>query len=82
MASLAPTPAFCGEKQRLVEEYVRTASNFMRVESAQIAALIDGRSELLSDGQALMFEAEHEEARRIKDAAKQAIFDHQRQHGC
>ena len=67
-------PGYCPEKKRLIEEYTRAVSDFLRMESAEIEAQV--RVDQVA------FDAEFEEARKRKDAAKEAIQKHQQEHGC
>lgn len=74
MASLAPGPAFCPERQSLIDAFTTAVSIYLRVQSAQSQALIDGRG--------FEFNAEIIDARKKKNAARVAIVAHQREHGC
>ena len=76
MASLAPElkPAFCAERQRLIEEFTRAVSDYLRIQSAQSHSLISGRG--------FEFDTEIAEARERKSNARAAIIAHQREHGC
>lgn len=67
-------PIFCPEKQRLVDAFTHAVSEYLRMESAQMAAVLDGRG--------FAFEAERREARRQKERAKRAIRVHEQEHGC
>ena len=69
-----PRAIYCPEKNRLLEEYTRAVSDFLRMESAKTAALVRGVQ--------VAFDGEFEEARKRKDAAKEAISKHQHEHGC
>ena len=69
-----PNPAFCTEMQRLVAVFAQAVSDYLRVQSAQSQALIDGHG--------FKFDAEITQARKQKDAARAAILAHQREHGC
>ena len=69
-----PRPGYCPEKNRQLKEYTRAVSDFLRMESAKVAALV--RSDQLA------FDAEFGEARKRKDAAKEAIRKQQQEHGC
>ena len=76
MASPAPELrlAFCPEKQRLIGSFTHAVSEYLRLQSAQLGAVIVGR---VSE-----FEGELEEARRRKERARLAIAFHQNEHGC
>ena len=76
MASLAPElkPAYCAEKQRLIEAFTHAVSDYLRVQSAQSHALISGRG--------FEFDTEIADARERKGSARAAIIAHQREHGC
>ena len=76
MASLAPElkPSFCAEKQRLVEAFTTTVNVYLRMQAAQAQAVIDGLG--------FEFDAEIHHAHKQKDAARLAIVEHQRKHGC
>ena len=67
-------PAFCHEKQRLIEAFTHAVSEYLRMESAQMAAVLDGRG--------FAFEAERQQARLLKQRAKRAILLHEQEHGC
>ena len=71
---MSPRPLYCSEKNRLLEEYTRAVSDFLRMQSAKIAALVRGGE--------VAFEADLEKARKRKHAAKEAIQKHQRKHRC
>ena len=71
---MAPASSYCGERIRLLDEFVAAVSEYLRVESAGLAALVRGDE---SD-----FDAELEVARRRKEAAREAIRAHQWKHGC
>ena len=73
MAPLVPTS--CQEKQRLFDEFVVAAREYVRMESAKA-------QDLVSDDQVALFDFEFEIARRRKDDAKSALDEHLRQHGC
>jgi hypothetical protein len=71
---MAPAPAHCAVKQKLLSEFTRAASECNRMQSAQIKSLVKG------DG--FMFELEMSNARDRRDEAKYAILAHQAEHGC
>jgi hypothetical protein len=67
-------PIYCKERMRLLEEFVAAVSGYLKVESARLsAAARDEESH---------FAGELEVARQRKDASKEAIKAHQKQHGC
>ena len=71
---LAPAQTFCSKKSRLLDEFVAAVSQYLRLEAASLTALPkDGKS---------LFEADLDTARKRKEAAKDAIRVHQREHGC
>ena len=65
---------YCQEKKRLLDEFTAGVSEYLRMESAQITALVRGED--------VPFAVELEAARKMKEAAKQAIREHQKRHGC
>ena len=71
---MSPAPAFCEEKQRLIQAFTRAASEHLRIQSAQVAAV--------AHGEGTLFEAELAAAREKREAAKAALEAHQLQHGC
>ena len=70
---VAPAPIFCKEKARLLDAFVTAVSEYLKVEAAMLAAVRDEES---------LFDSELEAARKRKDAAKDAIKAHQKDHGC
>src|SRR6266700_7033958 len=71
---VAPAPIFCTEKKALLDQFMKAVSEYLRMRSAQTAAVRKG------DG--LRFQEEIETARDRKDAAKLAVKEHLIQHGC
>jgi hypothetical protein len=71
---MAPEPAFCFEKKRLIAEFVKAVSEYHRMQSAQLAALRKGED--------FPFEAELSRAREQRDRAKYSVLAHQELHGC
>ena len=65
--------AFCAEKS-LIEAFTGVVSEYLRVQSVQLTVLIENQD--------FAFEAELDEARKRKDAARLAIAAHEQQHGC
>jgi hypothetical protein len=71
---VSPAPTYCAEKMRLLDEFVAAVAEYLKIESAKLAAAARCE-EWLSDG-------ELKAARKRKDAAKEAIRSHQQAHGC
>ena len=71
---MAPSPIFCSEKRRLLEDFQTAVSDCNILQTSQIAALIKGRG--------MPFEAEIVAARERRDRIKDAILAHQELHGC
>ena len=65
---------YCSEKKRLLEEFTAAVSEYLRMESAQVLAVVRSGERL--------FAAELEAAHQRKETAKQAIREHQKLHGC
>ena len=63
------------ERRHLLDEFATAVSEYLRLESAQFAAAAAGDEEA-------SFLADIEAALERKEAAKQAISDHQKRHGC
>jgi hypothetical protein len=70
---VTPAAIFCTQQRRLLEEFVAAVSGYLSLESAKRAAAVRGGESV--------FAAELEAARERKDAAKEAIIAHQREHG-
>ena len=64
----------CVEKERLLREFARAVSEYNRMQSAQVAAVLKGVD--------FPFREEIAKAERRKDEAKYAIIAHQQEHGC
>lgn len=73
MVGVAPAPVFCLELKKLTDAYTWAVSEYLRLQSAQMQAILNGE-----EG----FEAEITEAAIRKDAAKYAIIGHRYEHGC
>jgi hypothetical protein len=71
---VSPAPIYCAKKQRLLEEFMAAVADYLKIESAKLAAAMRC-DDWLSDG-------ELEAARKRKDAAKEAIRSHRQAHGC
>jgi len=69
-----PKPIVCIERQRLMQEFAKAVSDYHRMQSAQVAAVLKGAD--------FPFEAELAEAASRRENAKYAILAHQQQHGC
>ena len=65
---------YCPAKKRLLDEFTAAVSEYLRLESAQIAAVVRGED--------APFAAELDAARKRKELTKQAISEHQNRHGC
>ena len=64
----------CIEKRRLLQEFAHAVSEFNRINSAQVAAVMRGED--------FPFQMELADALDRKEQAKYAILAHQEQHGC
>ena len=73
---MAPTPApiFCAERQRLIGQFLKAASEYLQALTEQL------KSVTLGNGFGL--ETEIAAARQRKDEAKYAILKHESEHGC
>ena len=71
---VAPAPIFCIESARLKDRYQRAVSEYLRLQAAQIAAVINDATDTLQN--------EIHEADERKDAAKYALIAHLESHGC
>ena len=56
-----------------MELFTHAVGEYLRMESAQMAAVLDNRG--------FAFEAERRDARRLKERSKNAILTHEREHG-
>ena len=70
----APFPKACTEKRKLLKQFVKAVSDQHRIQSAQVAAVLNG--------QGFMFQSELAEANERKDQLKYAILAHLQEHGC
>ena len=61
-------------KQKLIAEFTRATSEYLRMESAQLRALVNG------DGR--QFDREIARARKERDQFRELIMLHQQNHGC
>jgi hypothetical protein len=73
MAS-APAPIFCIELRRLTDAYAWAVSEYLRLQSAKLAAIINGDT-MTIDEQLSATEI-------AKDNAKYALLAHRAKHGC
>jgi len=75
MASLgSPVPIGCIEKWRLLRAFAKAVSDYNRMNSAQLAAVLNGED--------FPFEEEIVAAADRKEQAKYAVLAHQMEHGC
>jgi hypothetical protein len=74
MALASPSPLACSEKHRLLREFALAVSEYNRMNSAQVAAVLRGED--------FPFSEQIAEAAERKNAAKYAVLEHQSQHGC
>lgn len=73
MAERAPA-LFCIESKRLADAYTWAVSEYLRLQSAQLATILNG--------DAVTFQHDIHEASIRKDEAKYALMAHREQHGC
>jgi hypothetical protein len=71
---MSRAPNRCPQKQALIAQFERAASNYLRMQSAQLMSVING------DG--FQFEDEIEKAGEERDRIKDLILLHQQNHGC
>jgi hypothetical protein len=69
-------PKLCPEKQQLIEAYMSCVSEYLKIQSAQVNALI------MYQAFDPDLEAEIEATREYKVAAKVAVIAHQKEHRC
>lgn len=62
------------EKTRLLDEFARAVSEYNRMNTAQVVAVMKG------EGRG--FQEQIADAARRKDEAKYAILEHEQKHGC
>jgi hypothetical protein len=74
MATASSTPIACIEKQRLLHAFAQAVSEYNRMNTAQVAAVLRGEP--------LQFHEQIARAEERKDAAKYAILVHEQEHGC
>jgi hypothetical protein len=73
MAS-AHVPTHCAQLRRLEDAYRWAASEYLRYETAQLVAILNG--------DAFTFQRELHEAEIRKEEAKYAVITHREEHGC
>ena len=64
----------CVERKSLSDAYIDAVAEYIRMQLAQVAAAVEGDE--------TRFVQETREAGHRKDAAKYALIQHHRQHGC
>ena len=74
MAAARNKVPHCIEKERLLKEYAAAVSEFNRMQSAQLAAVLQGEE--------FRFEEQIAQAAERRENAKYAIIAHQERHGC
>jgi len=70
----ARVPLLCFEKEKLIREFARSVSDYHRLQSSQVAAVISGENFPLED--------EIAQAGATRERAKLAVIAHQLKHGC
>ena len=68
--------AYCGERKRLLEEFLRAIHSVVALNDQQTQAVIDGDEDLTR------FDLLISMAARNKNAAKYALLKHIKDHGC
>lgn len=76
MATLAPSPAVCAEKQRLTAVFVEAVHELMELEEREVSALTSGDDGLDA------FDSALRHARKRRDTASRLYVLHVRTHGC
>jgi len=71
---MEPSTGSCRVKKKLTDRYAKAIIGFYRSQCAQLAAL--------RRGEGFLYDAEITQAREEVDKLKQAISNHQREHGC
>jgi len=74
MASASQQPIWCIKKERLMREFAKAVSDYHRMNSAQLAAVLNGQD--------FPFEAQIAEAGERVQEMKYAILAHRQEHGC
>jgi hypothetical protein len=74
MATASSKPLACIEKQRLLRAFAHAVSEYNRMNTAQVAAVLRGEP--------VQFQEQIARAGERKDAAKYAILLHEQEHGC
>jgi len=70
----AHSSVLCLHKEKLIREFANAVSEYNRMHSAQLAAVLKGEDFLFAD--------EIAQAEQRKDEAKYAILAHRQEHGC
>ena len=71
---MAPAPQFCRERHQLVTAFTLAVSEYNRIQSLQMEAIIKGEGSSL--------DADLAGARKRMDCAKNAVLEHERFHKC
>jgi hypothetical protein len=74
MAAASPTLMACPERRRLLKAFSDAVSEYNRMHSAQVAAVLRGDD--------FPFAEEIAAAGRAKEQAKYAVIAHRQEHGC
>jgi hypothetical protein len=74
LVASAPRPAYCIEKCRLLTDFASAVSEYNRMQSSRVAAVLRVEE--------FLFEAELAQAAMRRDEAKYAVLAHQEEHGC
>jgi|KBSSwiStaDraftv2_1062776.scaffolds.fasta_scaffold2121143_2 hypothetical protein len=72
--AFAPAPIYCIELRRLKAAYTWAVSEYLRLQSAQLASILNGDS--------VTFQKELHGAEMRKNEAKYAVLAHREAHGC
>jgi len=73
-------PAFCRENERLTGEFRRAVYEYLNTLSIQVTLILT--PEAVDLERIPVLDAGLEQARQRKDAAKRAVVEHRRSHGC
>ena len=74
MSMTAPSPILCIQRERLLREYAKAVSEYHRMHSAELAAVLKGED--------FPYEEQIAEASLRREQAKYAILAHRSEHGC
>jgi hypothetical protein len=69
-----PAPVLCFEKRRLMQAFATAVSDYNRMQSFQVKAVLAGED--------FPYEEEIAKAAENRDNAKYALLAHQESHGC